>query len=127
MIRVVEELFVELFSGADACEFYLYILVWFVAVEPYEGLGHLRYVYGLSHVKDKELSAFSHRPCPEDKADSFRDEHEVALHVLVCYCHRASALYLLFELGDDAAAASQDVSEAHSHIGCIRVSLLNIE
>ena len=62
MVRIVEEFFVELFSGADAGEFDFDVFVGLVAVETDEGLGHFCYFNGFAHVEYVELSSLPIAP-----------------------------------------------------------------
>src|SRR5438132_843746 len=66
-----------------------------------------------AHFEHEDIAPVRKASRLDDQASCLRNVHEVASHIRVCHCDRATKIDLSRECGDDTAAAPEDVSEAN--------------
>jgi len=77
--------------------------------------GDVQNSYGLSHIQDKNFSAFAEGGTLQDEAGGFGDGHEVTGGLGVCDSERASFVNLFTEDGDDTAGRAEYIAESYGH------------
>src|SRR6185369_1934532 len=105
----------QLFSGPQAHKIDPDVTVWFEAGEPDEVANQVQDPHRLTHVQNKDFSAFTHAGSLQHQLHRFRDGHEVAPCVGIGNRHRAAGGNLLFEQRQGTAVAAQYVTEPHRH------------
>jgi len=115
-----ENLFIQLFSGAQTGVFYLDIDLGFEAGEAYHAAGEVGNLDGFAHVEHEDFAAVAHGAGLQHEAAGLRDGHEEADDIRVGDGDGAAFLNLLAEAGDDGAVRPQHVAEAGGDVAGVR-------
>ena len=112
-----EQLLEELLPRTDACVRYLDVIPRLEAGEAYQVFGEVGDFHRFAHVEDEDGAVVLHASCLQNELRGFGDGHEVARHVGVGDGDGAAPADLLFEGGDDASPAAEDIAEADGDEG----------
>ena len=115
LLLVHHQLFVKLFTGAQAHDLDLHIHTRLVAVKADELLGQVHNAHRLAHIQHIDIAALCQCTRLQHQLGCFRDGHKVAHDVGVSQGDRPALFDLGFKQRDNAAVAAQHVAKADRH------------
>ena len=124
---VHQELFLDLFAGAESRKLDFHILVGHLAVHADKVFGQRDNLDGLAHVEHEYLAAVGDTRRLEHEVHRLGDGHKVADNVGVRDGDGLALLYLALEQRDDATVAAEHVAKARGHEFGAAVLLLGEE
>lgn len=111
-----EQLFVELLACSEAGHGDLDVFAELESVQFDEVFGEVENLDGRTHVQEEDFAALGLGASLQYELHGFGDGHEIAGHLGMGHCHGAACGDLLFKQRHDAAAAAEDVAEAHGGV-----------
>src|SRR5690606_36892800 len=121
VLALTEEFFEEFFAVAEAGEDDVDVLAGFESGEKNHLLREVEYADGLSHVEEEDLAAVAHDRGFEDELTRLGNGHKVARDFRMGDGNWTALIDLFLKNGDNGSVGAQDVSEACSNEGRMRL------
>src|SRR5690554_7534331 len=106
-----EYFFKKLFARPDPAILDLYILLRLQTGKANQVTRQIHYTYRLTHIQNKNLSVFTHRPGLNHQRDRFGDCHKIPHHLRLGAGDRTAGRNLFLEKRKDTASPADHLAE----------------
>ena len=115
VLFITQDFFIKLLTRTKSRKLYLNILTRTITGQFDHTSSQIDNLHSLSHLKDKNLIAFTHSGSLHYQTTSFGNSHKETNDIRVSHCDRTTILNLFFKTGNYRTVTTQDVTKAGSN------------